>query len=231
MLRGVAGSGPDDVWAVGDGVLHWDGSAWTPVDAPAAALNAVWAASPSDAWALGPAGAILRWNGATWSKVSGVTTQDLTGVWGANAADLWMVSATEALHWTDGVLERWPLMGSFANDRYRISGTGPDDVWFAGPRVFRWDGVALREDPTWSAPITLCIPYIRGVFAGAPGAVWLVGSVSSVMGGGCGDFILRWDGTGWRLESDYSHGWGSAVWGPSADLVWVAGSTLAYQRN
>jgi hypothetical protein len=37
MLSAVAAISSDDVWAVGDLILHWDGGSWVQVPAPAAA--------------------------------------------------------------------------------------------------------------------------------------------------------------------------------------------------
>jgi len=45
-LRGVYGTGPNDVWAVGanGAVLHFDGNTWTPMNlGNGETLNAVWA--------------------------------------------------------------------------------------------------------------------------------------------------------------------------------------------
>ena len=93
-LRGVSGSAPDDVWAVGektnpanDGTLieHWNGTSWTAAapatgEAAGSGLAAVSADSPSDAWAVGSFGGvnagaqgalIEHWNGSSWSVVKG----------------------------------------------------------------------------------------------------------------------------------------------------------------
>jgi hypothetical protein len=72
VLYGVAGSRPDDVWAVGDAdgvhgnenpvlVEHWDGSTWSIVDAPGGSrkdndLEAVSALPSGDLWAVGYTG-------------------------------------------------------------------------------------------------------------------------------------------------------------------------------
>lgn len=90
ILRGVSGSGPNDVWAVGayansgepNGArhplaLHWDGSNWSQVTVPTsgfAILNAVTAITPSDAWAVGSKNGYstpvaFHWNGVAWSEV------------------------------------------------------------------------------------------------------------------------------------------------------------------
>jgi len=61
FLAGVWGSGRSDVWAVGSGIRHWDGSAWSnvgvgyPID-----LRAVWGSATDDLWAIGGNGSILH---------------------------------------------------------------------------------------------------------------------------------------------------------------------------
>jgi hypothetical protein len=121
----VSADGPDDVWAVGSHlepgtsdlatalVEHWDGTAWSAVtglpDLGNSLVSAVYAASPSDVWAIvqtiAPAGAnfpflfeFLHWNGKSWATV--------------------------------------PLPGPKENGlqyvAMSLSGTGPDNVWAAG---------------------------------------------------------------------------------------------------
>lgn len=71
-LSGLGGSGPGDVWAVGDKgtALHWDGRAWTAVaTGTTAVLAAVWVAAPDEAWAVGD-GVLLRWDGKSWQAMA-----------------------------------------------------------------------------------------------------------------------------------------------------------------
>jgi hypothetical protein len=65
FLNGVSGTGPSDIWAVGQNagtsfIEHWNGQSWSHVASPASEppdgqLNAVSADSPTDAWAGGSA--------------------------------------------------------------------------------------------------------------------------------------------------------------------------------
>ena len=76
-LRAVHGSGPNDVWAVGDRgtILHFDGAAWNPVPSGVLdRLTGVWAAGPSEAWVSGTNGAILRWDGSSWAPAGQPST-------------------------------------------------------------------------------------------------------------------------------------------------------------
>ena len=85
-LSRVAGSGPNDVWAVGDSVLiHFDGSQWTSfpvsgrgpwlvsrVPSPFQGLFQVglWVRGPKEAYVGAENGTIARWDGAGWREMS-----------------------------------------------------------------------------------------------------------------------------------------------------------------
>ena len=121
----ISADGPDDVWAVGSHlepgtsdlatalVEHWDGTAWTAVtglpDLGNSLVNAVYAASPSDVWAV----------------VETVAPQ------GANFPFLF-----EFLHWDGSNWTTVPLPGPKENGlqylAMSLSGSGPDDIWAAG---------------------------------------------------------------------------------------------------
>lgn len=62
-LRALHGTGPDDVWAVGASVVHWDGSTWTQVPSDARrTLGAVHAGSTDEVFAA-TTEELYRWNG------------------------------------------------------------------------------------------------------------------------------------------------------------------------
>jgi len=83
FLHGLAGSGSNDVWAVGDGqgglplAEHWDGIRWRVVTMPAPArgvvmLQAVTEIAPNDVWAVGSNSDSTfteHWNGLSWRIV------------------------------------------------------------------------------------------------------------------------------------------------------------------
>jgi hypothetical protein len=116
-LRGISGTGPNDVWAVGGQtlpgtnlaiplVMHWDGTEWRAVEVPDvgnARYHGVYAASPTSVWAVGefPAAAdayFLHWDGRTWQKVrppgavSGMGLRDFyLDIHGTGPNDVWAV--------------------------------------------------------------------------------------------------------------------------------------------
>src|SRR5215472_8977910 len=93
VLNGVSAGGAKNVWAVGfyrtqapgalPLILHWNGTAWSQVTAPASGmpqteLNGVSTVSGRNAWAAGFAGKpavgqfatlLLHWNGTAWAQV------------------------------------------------------------------------------------------------------------------------------------------------------------------
>ena len=96
-LRGVRGTSPSNVWAVGDAgtMIRFDGTQWSIVSSPSTSgLTSVWAGgSASQAWASGVAGGMFYWNGLTWSKTPTPTNDDLAGVWGTSPTNVWAIGA------------------------------------------------------------------------------------------------------------------------------------------
>jgi hypothetical protein len=112
-LYGVSGTGPTDVWAVGEEggdfapalVEHWDGSAWSIASAPSLpnqtiTLYSVAAISTSDAWAVGntysyPVGyttVIDHWDGTAWTSVPVPAVSGYpTSVSAVGSDDVWAV--------------------------------------------------------------------------------------------------------------------------------------------
>jgi hypothetical protein len=119
LLTGVTAVSPGDVWAVGQYFVgvntntlieHWNGTTWKVVKSPNAgdvnSLNAVYAASGSNIWAVGSDASgsssaqtlIEHWNGTSWKVVKspnvGSLTNALIGVRGTSARDIWAVGYT-----------------------------------------------------------------------------------------------------------------------------------------
>jgi len=54
-LSAVWGSGPNDVWAVGDNgtIVRWNGAVWSPVASGTTNdLLGIWGSGPDDIWAV-----------------------------------------------------------------------------------------------------------------------------------------------------------------------------------
>jgi hypothetical protein len=99
-VRGVGGTGPNDVYAAGDAPLwHYNGTSWSRVKLDKEyPLNGVWCASTGEVFAVGPEGRTLYYDGTRWLWLRRVTHNDLYGVWGASATDVYATGFNAILH-------------------------------------------------------------------------------------------------------------------------------------
>lgn len=95
-----------------------------------AELNAVWGSSAADIWAVGAAGALAHWTGASWANASG-STASLNGVWGSGSSDIWAVGASGTLlHWNGS---SWASVSSgTTNPLNALTGTSASSIWLVG---------------------------------------------------------------------------------------------------
>jgi len=108
-LEGIWGSGPNDIWAVGDNgtIRHLTNGAsrWDIVPSPTTeALHGVWGSGPNDVWAVGDNGTILHFDGTAWKKSTAAFAigkkPRLASVWGSGPNDVWIVGDAVSLHYT-----------------------------------------------------------------------------------------------------------------------------------
>lgn len=145
-LREVDGSGPKDVWAVGDAgeALHYDGECWRNIEIPlsfGARINlvSIWVAGPGSAYAVGTVtaadgyerGIVLKWDGTAWTRVHERSKCPVAFVRGSSTDDVWVTGCGGgALHLTSAGWSFVPLRGT------GISIRSPTDVITSGG--YRW---------------------------------------------------------------------------------------------
>jgi hypothetical protein len=157
-LAAVAGTGPDDVWAVGKYknvagafhglIYHWDGTSWSHVPNPGddigqTFLSDVVAIAPDDVWVVGeqPGAALfMHWDGASWTIAASPTgtTTHIAEAAAIAANDIWAVAAfTQDLYHFDGAV--WSLVGNpvipagtVINRAQGMAVVGACDVWSVG---------------------------------------------------------------------------------------------------
>ena|SRR5580658_291681 len=159
-LYAVSASSPNDIWAVGQSAIHFDGTKWTAFPVPmingdnTSSLGGVVDISPTEAWAAGgvnlgeanPGQVIERWDGTQWSMFPGPPfaagdTPDLKAMTATSASDIWAVGSLltdggEILnflfeHW-DGT--SWTATAIPTNDAFLFgaSADAANDVWAVG---------------------------------------------------------------------------------------------------
>jgi hypothetical protein len=204
-LSGISGSGPSDIWAVGENsgtsfIEHWNGQSWSHVASPASEppngqLNAVSADSPTDAWAGGSASKvdvnnggvtplIEHWNGTQWSVSPG------------------------AINTTSSASSGRILS---------IAAISPTDVWALADVGQGKENAAEIEHfngTQWSIVSLPVSAVLHGLSAVSANDVWAVGNQG---------LTLNWNGTQWSQVANPAGGTAglAAVAALSANDVWA----------
>ncbi|WP_394822270.1 hypothetical protein [Pendulispora albinea] len=118
--------------------------------------------------------------------------QDVRGVWGSSATDVWEVGEAGTILHFDGV--SWTRVPSGTKvDLQAVSGSSATDVWAVGYDD-AWNGEILHYDGrAWSAQKFEQTRFTR-VWSARPGEAWASGIEGS---GSQGPVLLRFDGTKW----------------------------------
>jgi hypothetical protein len=207
-LFAVSASSPNNIWAVGQSTIHFDGTMWTAFPAPMIKgdnngfLQGVVAISPTLAWAAGnvtdgprPGQVIEQWDGTKWSlfpapKFGKKEQANVFAMTSSSANDIWAV-------------------GSLVNL----------DTGLVSSLFEHWNGTA------WTATtVESNNEFLFGASADATNDAWAVGFNGS-------DNITtsarHWDGTNWKTVPTPNVGEGTnklnAVLALASDDVWAVG--------
>ncbi len=175
-LFGIFGSNENDIWAVGSNlvykihdavIVHFDGVDWKTehIADGTPGLIEVWAAGPSDVFAVGLEGTILHYDGENWTQMESGTIRHLTDVWGFGPNDVYAsgglssnASETEyrttLLHY-DG--NKWDFVLNRTEDNYVYSiwGESSNNLYFSstfgsfkGNKKDGWIKLHIPDDNT-----------------------------------------------------------------------------------
>jgi len=207
-LLAASASSPNDIWAVGQSTIHFDGTMWTAFPAPMikgdnnSFLQGVVAISPTLAWAAGnvtdgahPGQVIEQWNGTRWSLFPGPKF---------------------------GKRERaevFAMTSSSANDVWAIGNLVNLRTGLASPLFEHWNGTAWTVTTRESNN-----QFLFGASADAANDAWAVGFNGS-------DSIttsaMHWDGTNWKRVATPNVGEGTnklnAVLALAPNDAWAVG--------
>jgi hypothetical protein len=227
QLNGVAATSPTNAWAVGFAnnstwganrtvIARWNGTRWSTVPSPNPSagendLWGVWAASATDAWAVGFYSTSTggqktlaeHWNGTSWSVVptpNASTYNNFHRVFGTSSSDVWAV-------------------GTAYNQSNNVS----------APLVEHWNGSSWK---VVSIPV-LGDTYLRGGWATSRSDAWIVGEKT----GPAPDYdesplVYHWNGTSWKSVASPSGDldlWGVAAKTPTD--AWIVGTRYDSRTN
>jgi hypothetical protein len=221
----VAGSGPNDQWAVGDSgkAMHYEGAFWNTY--PTGVINPLvgaWSGGPDDTWAVGlgvnsanPA-VILHWTGKQtgWSKITNAPAGEYVDVWGVGSNVYVATEASGILHYNGSA---WETLGNLGDGAMRIHGVSPTNVYVAtstGP-LAQWNG------STWTTLTATPLAGVKFEFldANADDDVWAAGHMSAAPGTGV---IAHYNGSAWTVWKKTSEQYNNIASSAPND-AWVAG--------
>jgi hypothetical protein len=158
-LNAVWGSGPKDVWAVGDGgtIVHYDGTVWQRVASGTDAhLLGVSGTSERDVWFVGEDGTAIHYDGFALDAARGPSpAAHLIAAHAIAPNDVWMATGNQhfpvdgqrfgaVFHW-DGSSWRDLRPEPGGTFHRALWATASNDVWLTGDGTYHYDGTAWRH--------------------------------------------------------------------------------------
>jgi hypothetical protein len=241
-LRAVAAAGVDDVWAVGAGILHWNGANWAsvpfptpyPPSATGPVFHGVAVGAPNSVWAAGAGSGfqgdiVEHWDGTAWTIIPVTALRDrptttlwyLTGASAFNATEAYVVEQSTVGTTSSGSLYYCTttechfvagLCGLAFGGFTAVSALAANDVWVLGGFSDTGSFAAHWDGSTFTQYPLTIGP--TGIAAVTTNDVWVVGATG----------IVHWNGTGWQPVPSPNIGPLSAVAARAADDVWAAGA-------
>jgi hypothetical protein len=210
-LLAASASSPNDIWAVGESTIHFDGTTWTAF--PAAMINGdntanlegVVDISPTLAWTVGtvnigednPGQVIEQWDGTKWSVFSGPTFAK------GDQPSLFAMTSTSA------------------NDIWAIGSLLGDDEQQLFFLFEHWDGTVWTKTTALSGDA-----FLFGASADAPNDAWAVGFIGPE-NDDSRTLAVHWNGTSWKAVATPSVGSGAnqlnGVLALAPNDVWAVG--------
>jgi len=203
-LNAISGTSKDDVWAVGWGIFHWNGKAWSDETPPeligvGTALDAIAVVAHDDVWAVGVNGQCAHFDGRAWHgqqlDVARVSENpsikghyDLIDVV-AWPNEVWVTSASKGYYRFDGKTwsnVRTPELG--VRTFHQVWGATSRDVWLVGGRMAHFDGASWDDSTVLPAGL-------RKAHGASSDSVWAVGWKGNAKDDA--GAIFRFDGARW----------------------------------
>ncbi len=244
-LRDLWGSGPNDVFTVGNGgtIAHFDGNRWSRMASGTMEdLQAVFGSGPNDVYAVGNNSTCLRYDGSSWSSVIGPTGQ-LKDVWASGPNDVYVAKGTETVWHYDG--NTWTTTTAYSNaDVWALWGFGPNDVYAIAKYQYSSSPHAKilyaqfqhYDGATWTVVAEMLWNYLTD--PGFPRAqvdlfdLWgaspncLVAGAKFKYTGDWEDCIFIYDGS--TMTRPYYGGWYGIrrVWGTNANNLYLTNTSM-----
>lgn len=194
-IHAMAGSGPNDIFAVGAGIHHFDGRSWSvSYSGLKLDLSNLFDAGQGRLWAVTNTSDVLYYDGQLWHRMQTGASQRVVAAWGAGPTDANILDAAGTVLRLDGA--DWfevPTQRPFDLELWRAFVLRGNSVWaVGGSRVVHWDGSKLKT------LVTGTDKRLDAVWAGSDDNVYVSGEEMT---------LLRFDGARFsplpRLSDQY----------------------------
>lgn len=181
-------------------------------------LNGVWGLSSNDVYGVGTSGAILHYDGLSWSHMQSNTTQNFHDVWGSSANNIYAVGETHGgssgsivMHY-DGSSWTEQDIGSDST-LLAVWGLSANDIYIGGHngRMYHYDGAL------WSLVNTGSNRNVNGIWGTATDNIFAVGARGT---------IRRFNGSYWygmNVPFSATSFDLKGIWGTSSNNIYVVG--------
>jgi hypothetical protein len=217
-INALWASAPDDVWAAGQFLLHFDGTSFKQVtDAPIASAADFWGFAPNDVYAVSGTD-LAHWDGASWTLIDfagAIDPSSLTAVWGTSGGDLWLGDELNGrvFHWDGSAWSTGITQTVAIADLWGVPGAAGGAVYAGGlAGLGRWSGAAwtdISDDVAMEAV---------GLWGFADDDVWAASDFGT---------LAHWTGAGWTdtlpVNDDKFQDSHTSLWGAAPDDVWAVG--------
>lgn len=173
-VTGLWGTAGDDVFAtlLDGGLVHYDGTGWSPVLKSELPLRAIWGSGPGDIYAVGDGGTMLHYDGSAWTPVSTGVDWPFTDLWGSGPKDIYVLDGDskgsagpgQYLHYDGTAWTPHTLKGS--RGVRGVSGEGPQDVYMVDNQGTLWGG-SVTSFVDFNSPLDRPIDDVAGLPSGA----------------------------------------------------------------
>jgi hypothetical protein len=196
---------------------------WRSVaNASARDINGIWGSSATQAFAVGPAGSILRYDGFQWTSMTSPIRANLNGISGTSATSAFAVGdSCRILQFNGTAWDTMPRPQGVRKFLRAVWATTATGAFAVGDSctLLQFNGTA------WDTLARPTIEVTPGVFAArtdALSAVWASSPTDAFAAGNKG-LLLHYDGSGWSptVLSDSTNLY--ALWGSSPTDVFAAG--------
>jgi hypothetical protein len=224
------GSSATDIWAAGDGLIHYDGKAWTKQTGDLEGAYSMWGTASNRIWASAGSGRVGRYDGTKWNieRPPGLAG-GVYCVAGSSEQNVWAVDEMANSARFNG--STWQSMGNLSIPGVAVQSgmvvVADGTVWVAS---LNSPGVYVRWKPSTQAWDKVTGP--GGGTAGTAMELW-ANRPDDIWGVGVYGSIHHFNGTTWdvsRPDSSYGGypGYGGpgnllGIWGAGDNNIWVVG--------